>query len=183
MTLVKMKREYGITFIITTHYIEEARRAEKIGFLRKGKILCEGMPNYLLKLHNCKTLEEVFLKLCLHKRKSTITTPDQLNSFKKAYQHDKVSSLQIQKANRRKSIFTTPQPLPAVTFSDDTCSIGEERDSIVTAEINVLQFLISWFKVLYALIRKNLVQDLSDSLQVSFQYISPISQVLISYKR
>lgn len=34
LLLIKMKQDYGITIIITTHYIEEARRADKISFLR-----------------------------------------------------------------------------------------------------------------------------------------------------
>lgn len=143
------------------------------------------MPDSLLRLYNCSTLEDVFLKLCLHKRKSTITTPDQLNSFKRAYQHDKENNLIIQKQNqsRKRSIFT-PSNLPAVTFSDDTCSIdGVDRRSMTgfsaDEELSLSQCLVVWLTVLYALIRKNLVQDLRDSLQVSFQYISPISQVLL----
>jgi ABC-type multidrug transport system ATPase subunit len=37
------------TIIITTHYIEEARKADRVGLMRGGKILAENSPDNLLK--------------------------------------------------------------------------------------------------------------------------------------
>uniref|UniRef100_T1J7I8 ABC transporter domain-containing protein n=1 Tax=Strigamia maritima TaxID=126957 RepID=T1J7I8_STRMM len=54
----------GVTIIITTHYIEEARQANKVGLMRNGKILAENPPNFLMNHYNLGSLEEVFLKLC-----------------------------------------------------------------------------------------------------------------------
>ncbi|KAK6632858.1 hypothetical protein RUM43_012597 [Polyplax serrata] len=54
---------YNKTVIITTHYIEEAKQAHKIGLMRNGKLLAEDTPQKLLQLHNCMGLEQVFLKL------------------------------------------------------------------------------------------------------------------------
>ncbi|CAG2175278.1 unnamed protein product, partial [Oppiella nova] len=53
----------GLTVILTTHYIEEARNAAKVGFMRSGRILAEDSPHHLLRRHQLMTLEEVFLKL------------------------------------------------------------------------------------------------------------------------
>jgi len=49
---------------LTTHYIEEARSANVIGFMRDGKLLAEENPNILLDRYLLPNLEEVFLKLC-----------------------------------------------------------------------------------------------------------------------
>jgi len=49
---------------LTTHYIEEARSADVIGFMRDGKLLAEDNPNLLLNRYDLPNLEEVFLKLC-----------------------------------------------------------------------------------------------------------------------
>lgn len=54
----------GITIIITTHYIEEARQAHMVGFMRRGFILDEGPPGSIMRKYNSKSLEDAFLLLC-----------------------------------------------------------------------------------------------------------------------
>ena len=53
-----------MTIIITTHYIEEARRADTICLFRNGTVLCEENPQVLLKQMSLDSLELVFLKIC-----------------------------------------------------------------------------------------------------------------------
>lgn len=50
--------------IITTHYIEEARQADKVGLMRNGRLLAEDTPNNLMNLYKEDSLETIFLKLC-----------------------------------------------------------------------------------------------------------------------
>ena len=54
----------GSTIVITTHYIDEARQADYVGFMRGGKILQEGRPDDIIAQHGCESLEQVFLQLC-----------------------------------------------------------------------------------------------------------------------
>ncbi len=54
----------GTTIIITTHYIEEARQADIVGFMRAGVMLEQGPPDYLVQKYNKDTLEDTFLHLC-----------------------------------------------------------------------------------------------------------------------
>ncbi|KYQ89962.1 ABC transporter G family protein [Tieghemostelium lacteum] len=54
----------GVTVIITTHYIEEARVADKVFLMRNGKILENGEPEYLIQKYDAPTLEDVFLQIC-----------------------------------------------------------------------------------------------------------------------
>ncbi|XP_015604185.1 ABC transporter G family member 23 [Cephus cinctus] len=61
--LVKITREDGVTVVITTHYIEEAKQANKIGLMRCGQLLAESTPSQLLIRFQCDTLEEAFLTL------------------------------------------------------------------------------------------------------------------------
>ncbi len=61
----------GITVIITTHYIEEARSANIVAFMRQGILLEEGNPEVLIKKLNLQNLEEVFLRLCNNKESDT----------------------------------------------------------------------------------------------------------------
>lgn len=53
-----------LTIIITTQYIEEARSADLVSFMREGKLLMERNPNELLQSMALPTLEAVFLSLC-----------------------------------------------------------------------------------------------------------------------
>ena len=57
--------------LITTHYIEESRRAQLCGFLRRGFILAEDHPEKLIKNYASKNLEEVFFKLCVKQKKQS----------------------------------------------------------------------------------------------------------------
>ena len=56
-------KEEGITLVITSHVMDEAERADRIGLMRAGKLIAEGTPADLKKEHNASTIEEVFLKL------------------------------------------------------------------------------------------------------------------------
>ncbi|KAH7639960.1 ABC transporter G family member 20 [Dermatophagoides farinae] len=55
------------TVIITTHYIDEAKNSDLVGFLREGQLLAEESPELLMQALECKTLEQVFLRLCFEK--------------------------------------------------------------------------------------------------------------------
>ena len=55
----------GHTIIVTTHYIDEARNARSVAFMRNGIILAEENPEVLLNKYCLTNLEDVFLKLCL----------------------------------------------------------------------------------------------------------------------
>ena len=54
----------GQTIIITTHYIEEARNANTVAFMRRGILLAQGHPDNFLNIYNSTNLEDVFLQLC-----------------------------------------------------------------------------------------------------------------------
>ena len=53
-----------VPYLLYSHYIEEARNANTVAFMRSGKILAEDEPNLLLNKYESNNLEDVFLKLC-----------------------------------------------------------------------------------------------------------------------
>jgi multidrug/hemolysin transport system ATP-binding protein len=45
--LIKLKKEFGITIFLTTHYMEEAAAADYVVVINKGNIVAKGSPNDL----------------------------------------------------------------------------------------------------------------------------------------
>lgn len=58
--------------LITTHYIEEARKANVVGLMRRGFLLAEDNPENLIKRYKAKNLEDVFFKLCVKQKRSKL---------------------------------------------------------------------------------------------------------------
>ncbi|MFA5860274.1 MAG: ABC transporter ATP-binding protein [Candidatus Thermoplasmatota archaeon] len=53
----------GTTILLTTHYMDEARRCQRVGLMRRGKLLCEGTPGEVMLKAGVDNLEDAFLKL------------------------------------------------------------------------------------------------------------------------
>lgn len=64
-----------LTIIITTHYIEEASKADFCGLMRNGVLLDEDNPRNIIQKNNCQTLDEAFYNLCLTKKDRNDFTP------------------------------------------------------------------------------------------------------------
>lgn len=56
--------EDGTTVVLTTHYIDEAGKADRVGLMRNGILLAESSPKELMAEHGEDSLEAVFLALC-----------------------------------------------------------------------------------------------------------------------
>ncbi|NYB51113.1 MAG: ABC transporter ATP-binding protein [Methanobacteriaceae archaeon] len=55
-------RRKGVTILITTHYMDEARHCDRIGFMERGRLIAEDTPEELLKKSGKDSLEDAFLE-------------------------------------------------------------------------------------------------------------------------
>ncbi|MDH5403232.1 MAG: ABC transporter ATP-binding protein [Candidatus Heimdallarchaeota archaeon] len=56
-------RNQGSTIVVTSHVMDEAEKADRIGLIRNGILIEEGTPNELKEKYGTKTIEEIFIKL------------------------------------------------------------------------------------------------------------------------
>ncbi|CAH2004698.1 unnamed protein product [Acanthoscelides obtectus] len=81
--MVQDVKKRNTSIIITTHYIEEATQAHRIGFMRDGQLIAEDSPAQLLSAYGCRHLEDVFLKLA-REQQTVEATPKDKHIEKKA---------------------------------------------------------------------------------------------------
>lgn len=68
--LIDSTRSSKLAVIITTHYIEEATLANRIGMMRNGILLAEDSPKNIMATLNRTSLEDAFLELCVRQGNS-----------------------------------------------------------------------------------------------------------------
>ncbi len=56
-------KKKGVTIIMSTHYMDEARNCDIIGMMRAGKLIDEGSPDEILKRTGKDNLEDAFLDI------------------------------------------------------------------------------------------------------------------------
>ncbi|ROV55355.1 ribosome-associated ATPase/putative transporter RbbA [Neisseria chenwenguii] len=59
--LLKLSREDKITIFVSTHFMNEAERCDRISFMHKGRVLAVGTPPQLTAAQNAPDLEEAFV--------------------------------------------------------------------------------------------------------------------------
>ena len=56
-------KEQGVTLVITTHYMDEAERCQRLAFLSRGHLIGLGTPAEIVKQFNAEKVEDVFVML------------------------------------------------------------------------------------------------------------------------
>lgn len=59
--LIKLSREDGVTIFISTHFMNEALRCDRISLMHAGKVLDSDTPKRLMEKRGLPTLEETFI--------------------------------------------------------------------------------------------------------------------------
>jgi ABC-2 type transport system ATP-binding protein len=64
-TLRRRAHDENCTVFVASHNVEDTRHADRVGFLRAGRLLAEGTAQELCEQYRCDRLEAVFTALCL----------------------------------------------------------------------------------------------------------------------
>ncbi|WP_133613045.1 ribosome-associated ATPase/putative transporter RbbA [Dongia mobilis] len=61
----RLAREEGVTIFVSTHFMSEAARCDRISFMHRGRVLAVGMPEELAQAHGDGDLDEAFVRLIM----------------------------------------------------------------------------------------------------------------------
>ena len=60
--IVDLSRREGVTIFVTTHYLNEAMRCDRVAMMNAGKLLASDTLEGIIKSKNAKSLEEAFIE-------------------------------------------------------------------------------------------------------------------------
>ncbi|HMO30372.1 ribosome-associated ATPase/putative transporter RbbA [Enterovirga sp.] len=60
-TLIDLSRDDGVTIFLSTHFMNEAARCDRISFMHAGRVLAVGTPEELVRQRGADTLEDAFI--------------------------------------------------------------------------------------------------------------------------
>jgi ribosome-dependent ATPase len=59
--LISLSRDQGVTIFLSTHFMNEAERCDRMSMMHAGKVLAQGPPAELVKERKAKNLEDAFI--------------------------------------------------------------------------------------------------------------------------
>ncbi len=62
-TIIRRRAEAGMTVVVTTHYMDEAERCDRLAFLSRGHLIGVGSPRTITEKFGLPTIEDVFVEL------------------------------------------------------------------------------------------------------------------------
>ena len=114
--LLKLSREDKITIFVSTHFMNEAARCDRISFMHKGRVLAVGTPAELAARQNAPDLEEAFVQYLIEAEGGE--GGEGLSRQEAAHsESDQRELLQNTDGVREPSSHTLPAETPAVGYS------------------------------------------------------------------
>lgn len=75
--LLELSREEDVTIFVSTHFMSEAERCDRVSFMHAGRVLAEGTPEELIASERVDSLEDAFISLLeAAEPPSPVTAPD-----------------------------------------------------------------------------------------------------------
>ena len=62
-TITRAMADRGTTILVTTHYMDEASKCDRLAFLSRGRLIALGTPDEISHRFNLPTIEDVFIAL------------------------------------------------------------------------------------------------------------------------
>ena len=73
--LIKLSRENGVTIFLSTHFMNEAERCDRMSMMHAGRVLAQGPPAQLVAERKAKSLEDAFIGYLEEAAQKSTTAP------------------------------------------------------------------------------------------------------------
>jgi ribosome-dependent ATPase len=108
--LIDLSRNQGVTIFVSTHFMNEAERCDRISLMDSGRVLATGTPHELVEASGAATLEDAFISYLEGADRSRVPKGEELIQFH-------ATDRRLQPPARRRSLFS-PQRLLAYTIRE-----------------------------------------------------------------
>jgi ribosome-dependent ATPase len=145
-TLIDLSRNDGVTIFLSTHFMNEADRCDRISLMHRGKVLAVGAPNELVRERGASSLEDAFISYLEEAAKTEQKT---------SAQTARLAADGTEKAKAE----TTPQPTAALGVASAQSAQRASRRFDP--------------RRLWAYTRRETMELLRDPIRLSFAFIGP----------
>ncbi|MDO4642638.1 MAG: ribosome-associated ATPase/putative transporter RbbA [Cardiobacteriaceae bacterium] len=137
--LLRMSHEDKITIFVSTHFMNEAARCDRISFMHQGRVLAVGTPDELIAQYHAPNLEEAFVQYLLqdekaqaqHGKNTDNITVDSQTITEVATDSIPVSADSEHTANTQNAINTTAEVIPASVDNEQTLNTAHDTQSAI----------------------------------------------------
>ena len=154
--LVQLSRQDRVTIFVSTHFMNEAERCDRISLMHRGRVLAVGSPAELRDSQQADTLETAFVAY-LQAADDTV----------QAARAAATASTAPSAATPANSSASTPQDAPAATASPLTLATR-------AGDASLLQALLGWFAGVWAFAQREGLELRRDRIRLTFALLGPI---------
>jgi ribosome-dependent ATPase len=147
-TLIDLSRDDGVTIFLSTHFMNEAERCDRISLMHQGRVLTVGAPKALVKERGSATLEDAFI--------SYLEEAAESNETKKA-----------EAAAGGSEEKKKPEPQPAAAAGVTAAKPAQSRESRRFDPGR-----------LWAYARRETMELLRDPIRMAFAFVGPVILML-----
>lgn len=77
--LTELSRNEGVTVFVSTHFMREAERCDRVSFMHAGRVLAAGTPTELMTTRSTESLDDAFIKILEEEEPSLPVVAPQAN--------------------------------------------------------------------------------------------------------
>ncbi|SUO93970.1 ribosome-associated ATPase/putative transporter RbbA [Suttonella ornithocola] len=175
--LIRLSREERVTIFVSTHFMSEAARCDRISFMHRGKVLDMGTPETLRKKQHADTLEEAFI--CYLEANQDDETP-QIASAKIDPSSTDTDTTTCAAASSTTTNHTTTAHTETSSATDrNNISTAQIKNAITTTVTTAThparqRGIRAWLALLFTFSRREAKELLRDPVRLLFALFGPL---------